>query len=401
MPKFRYRAIDDGGRLVKGSAIAASDKELEANLAGKQLTLVSSHVQTDGLLGKSILGERIGKRDIIEFYHRLYQTLELGLPMLSALEENAVQLPSKAMRRIVDEMRITIENGNTFTEAMSRFPKVFGRLEMAIIRMGEQTGVLPKCLRDLSDFLEWKEDIRSTVKRAAIYPSFVIIVIVAVIGVWVGYVLPQLAGLLSQMGVKLPAMTRFVLLLSDFCKEWWAVMALAALLSGIAAYWFQRTDKGGVLCHRQVLNLPVIGGVISNIAMARLSHNFSTMYQAGMSINGIFEILSENVLGNRHLEKLLKNAFNAIQQGDSISDGFEKAGGFPPLLLGAVRNGESTGTLDVSFERLGIYYDREAKRTVQTMIATIEPMSIILLGGIFGFIVLSILLPLYDVIGRF
>jgi type IV pilus assembly protein PilC len=401
MPKFRYRAIDDGGRLVKGSAIAASDKELEANLAGKQLTLVSSHVQTDGLLGKSILGERIGKRDIIEFYHRLYQTLELGLPMLSALEENAVQLPSKAMRRIVDEMRITIENGNTFTEAMSRFPKVFGRLEMAIIRMGEQTGVLPKCLRDLSDFLEWKEDIRSTVKRAAIYPSFVITVIVAVIGVWVGYVLPQLAGLLSQMGVKLPAMTRFVLLLSDFCKEWWAVMALAALLSGIAAYWFQRTDKGGVLCHRQVLNLPVIGGVISNIAMARLSHNFSTMYQAGMSINGIFEILSENVLGNRHLEKLLKNAFNAIQQGDSISDGFEKAGGFPPLLLGAVRNGESTGTLDVSFERLGIYYDREAKRTVQTMIATIEPMSIILLGGIFGFIVLSILLPLYDVIGRF
>jgi type IV pilus assembly protein PilC len=401
MPKFRYRAVDDGGRLVKGSAIAASDQELEANLAGKQLTLVSSRVHTDGLLGKSILGERIGKRDIIEFYHRLHQTLELGLPMLSALEENAVQLPSRAMRRIMDEMRMAIENGNTFTDAMSRFPKVFDRLELAIIRMGEQSGVLPKCLKDLSAFLEWKEDIRSTVKRAAIYPSFVIIVIVAVIGVWVGYVLPQLAGLLAQMGVTLPVMTRFVLDLSDFCRDWWVVMALTAMLVGIAAYLFQRTDKGGVLFHRHVLNLPIIGGVISNIAMARLSHNFATMYQAGMSINGIFEILMENVLGNRYLENLLKSAFNAIQQGDSISDGFEKAGGFPPLLLGAVRNGETTGTLDVSFERLGTYYDREAKRTVQTMIATIEPMSIIMLGGIFGFIVLSILLPLYDVIGQF
>jgi type II secretory pathway component PulF len=134
------------------------------------------------------------------------------------------------MRRIVDEMRMAIENGNTFTDAMSRFPKVFDRLELAIIRMGEQTGVLPKCLKDLSAFLEWKEDIRSTVKRAAIYPSFVIIVIVAVIGVWVGYVLPQLAGLLVQMGVTLPVMTRFVLDLSDFCRDWWVVMALTAML---------------------------------------------------------------------------------------------------------------------------------------------------------------------------
>jgi type II secretory pathway component PulF len=208
------------------------------------------------------------------------------------------------------------------------------RLELAIIRMGEQSGVLPKCLKDLSAFLEWKEDIRSTVKRAAIYPSFVIIVIVAVIGVWVGYVLPQLAGLLAQMGVTLPVMTRFVLDLSDFCRDWWVVMALTAMLVGIAAYLFQRTDKGGVLFHRHVLNLPIIGGVISNIAMARLSHNFATMYQAGMSINGIFEILMENVLGNRYLENLLKSAFNAIQQGDSISDGFEKAGGFPSPAAG-------------------------------------------------------------------
>jgi type IV pilus assembly protein PilC len=401
MPKFRYQAIDPAGRLVKGTAIAGSDRELEGKLVDKGLTLVSGQLYTDGFFSKGLFGERIRQRDIIEFYHRLYQTLELGLPMLAALEENAVQLPSRAMRRIVDEMRIAIENGNTFTAAMARFPKVFDRLDLAIIRMGEETGVLPKCLKDLSAFLEWKAEIRSTVKRAAIYPSFVIVVIVAVIGVWVGYVLPQLAGLLMQMDVALPAMTRFILGLSHFFKAWWAVATLAMLLSGLAVYVFQRSDKGGILLHRHILKLPVIGAVILNIAMARLSHNFATMYQAGMSINAIFEILSENVLGNRYLEMLLRKAFDAVQRGDSISDGFEKAGGFSPLLLGAVRNGETTGTLDVSFERLGNYYDREAKRTVQTMISSIEPASIIMLGGIFGFIVLSILLPLYDVIGKF
>jgi type II secretory pathway component PulF len=401
MPKFRYQVIDNAGRLVKGSAIAASEKELEAKLLEKELTLVSSRLHTDGVFSKSLLKDRVRKRDIIEFYHRLYQTLELGLPMLSALEENAVGLPSRPMRRIVDEIRIAIENGNTFTGAMSRFPKVFDKLDRAIIRMGEETGVLPKCLKDLSAFLEWKEEIRSTVRRAAIYPTFVIIVIVAVIGVWVGYVLPQLAGLLVQMGVELPSMTRFILDLSHFLRSWWAAITIALVLAGIAVYVLQRTKKGGVLFHRHLLNLPVIGGVISNIAMARLSHNFATMYQAGMSINGIFEILSANVLGNRYLEMLLKKAFDAVQRGDAISDGFDRAGGFPPLLLGAVRNGETTGTLDVCFERLGNYYDREAKRTVQSMIATIEPMSIIMLGGIFGFIVLSILLPLYDVVGKF
>lgn len=401
MPKFRYQAVDNAGRLIKGSTIAASDRELEAKLVDKGLTLVSGRLHTDGFFSKSLLGERIGNRDIIEFYHRLYQTLELGLPMLSALEENAVQLPSRPMRRIVDEIRIAIENGNTFTAAMARFPKVFGKLDLAIIRMGEETGVLPKCLKDLSAFLEWREDIRSTVKRAAIYPSFVVLVIVAVIGVWIGYVLPQLAGLLRQMGVDLPAMTRFILDLSHFAQKWWAVITLAGVLLCIFIYLFQRTDKGGALLHRYALNLPIIGGVILNIAMARLSHNFATMYQAGMSINGIFEILSENVLGNRYLETRLRKAFDAVQRGDSISDGFDKAGGFPPLLLGAIRNGEATGTIDVCFKRLGNYYDKEAQRTVQTMISAIEPLSIIMLGGIFGFIVLSILLPLYDVIGKF
>lgn len=401
MPKFRYQAIDKTGRLIKGSAIAAGERELETRLMDKGFTLVSSRIHTDGFLTKSILGERIRKRDLIEFYHRLHQTLELGLPMLAALEENAVQLPSRPLRRIVDEMRIAIQNGNSFTAAMSRFPKVFGKLDLAIIRMGEETGVLPKCLKDLSDFLEWKEEIRSTVKRAAIYPSFAIVVIVAVIGVWVGYVLPQMAGLLVQMGVGLPAMTRFILDLSQFFRNGWTVILPGAAAGCIGLYLVQRTPRGGALLHRYSLKLPIIGTVIANIAMARLSHNFATMYQAGMSINAIFENLSDHVLGNRHLDMLLHQVHDAVQQGETISDSFEKTGGFPPLMLGAVRNGETTGTLDQAFERLGAYYDREAKQTVQSMVSAIEPLSIIMLGGIFGLIVLSILLPLYDVIGKF
>ena len=401
MPNFRYQAIDSTGQLIKGSAIAASDQELEERLSQKGVTLVSGHMQKESWLSKGISGERVRPRDKIEFYHRLHQTLDLGLPMLSALEENASGLPSKAMRRIVDEMRVAIENGNTFHSAMSRFPKVFEPLDLAITRMGEESGVLPKCLKDLSSFMEWIEEIRSTVQRAAIYPSFIIFVIVAVIGVWVGYVLPQLAELLKQMGVTLPAMTRFTLYLSKLFQNWWGAIILFPLLFAIGIFLMNRTEKGSVFLHQKILHLPIIGKILSNIALARLSQNFSTMYQAGMSINNIFEILSQKVLGNRFLEMCVRRSFEGVQRGDSISDSFEKAGNFPPLLLGAVRNGETTGTLDMAFHRLGEYYDREAKRSVETMIATLEPVSIITLGGIFGFIILSILLPLYDVIGNF
>jgi type II secretory pathway component PulF len=401
MPSFRYQAIDPNGFLIKGNTHSASDLELEERLAEKGLTLVSAKLKKHARWRKHFSRDRIRQRDVIEFYYRLHQTLDLGLPMLSALEENATNLPSRAMRRIVDKMRMNIENGNSLTTAMSYFPKVFGQLEQAIVRMGEETGRLPKCLKDLSTFLEWKEEIRSTIQRASIYPSFILMVIVAVIGVWIGYVLPQLAQLLLQMGVELPAMTRFTLSLSNFFKAWWGALVLILALTGSAIFVLQRTKKGGVLFHRQILKLPIVGRIFSNIAMARLSQNFATMYQAGMSINAIFELLTKNVLGNRFLEMLLNRAFNAIQRGDSISDSFENAGGFPPILLGAVKNGETTGTLDAAFERLGQYYDREAKRTVQSMIATLEPLSILLLGGVFGSIILSILLPLYDVVGQF
>ena len=308
MPKFAYKAIDNAGHMIKGGSIAADEWELESKLAEKKLTLVSARKQADSPLGKGLFGGRIRPRDIIELYHRLYQTLELGLPMLTALEENAAQLPSRKLRNIVDEMRVSIENGNSFAAAMAQFPKAFGKLDLAIVRMGEETGVLPKCLKDLSIFLEWMEDIRSTIRRAAIYPSFVVIVIVAVIGVWVGYVLPQLAGLLSQMGVDLPEITQMILDVSFFFQTYWQLLLLGLVLLGIALFGTYSTRKGRIFIHRTMLQLPIMGKVLLNISLARLANNFATMYQAGISINSIFEILSEDVLGNRYLEELLKKS---------------------------------------------------------------------------------------------
>jgi type II secretory pathway component PulF len=401
MPRYNYQAINDAGKLLRGTLFALSALDIEDRLMKQGLTLIKSTRIKQGRWAEHLAGGKIKPRILIEFYRRFSQTLDIGLPILTGLDENAKSIPSKALKKTIEEMRGALEEGNTLYEAMRRFPKIFPKLDLAIIRIGEQSGTLPKCMKDLADFLEWKEDIRSTIKRATIYPCFITVAIIAVIGVWVGYVLPQMASLLTEMGVELPSVTRAVLWTSNFLRTNWPWLVGVVLAFITALYLFQKTKQGGQIFHKYLLKIPLIGGVMSNVALARLSHNFATMYRSGVTINNIFEMLIDNVLGNRYMEAQLALAYQEVQLGQSLAEGFENAGGFPPLLLGAVRNGESTGTLDDSFNRLGDYYDGEVKRSVQVLVNAFEPMTIFLLGGVFGMIILSILLPLYDVIGDF
>jgi type IV pilus assembly protein PilC len=399
MARHRYQAIDQGGKVCRGTVVAFHEGDLEDRLRDRGLTLISSkRVQESTRLSK-LGGGKIKPRTLVEFYRRFAQTVEMGLPILTGLEENAKVIPSKALKRVLEDIKGSLEDGSTLFDAMSRFPKVFEKLDLGIIRMGEQSGVLPQCLNDLADFLEWKEDLRGTIKRATIYPCFVLLAIVCVIGVWVGYVLPQVGSLLLEMGVALPGITKAILTTSEFLQANWQPMIFGVLGFVASLYLLQKTKRGKTLFHRYLLRVPVIGELAANIAYARLSHNFSTMHRAGMTMPKIFSVLSDSVLGNRHLETRVAQAYNELQIGHSLAESFENAGGFPPLLVGGIRHGEVTGSLEESFNRMGKYYDGEVKRSVQALINAFEPAIMIVLGGVFGLIILSILLPLYDVLG--
>ncbi len=398
MPSFLYKAVNDSGKLSKGTITAFDESDVERHLGRSGLTLIHVQQQKTSFLMQG-LERSVSLRHLLEFYHRLAQTLEIGLPILSALEENSRYLPSRTMRRIAGELMVAVEGGRTLYEAMSAHPKIFQKLDLAVIHMGEQSGVLPNCLKQLADFLEWKDELRSHVRRATIYPSFVITAIVAVLVVWVGYVLPQMVKVLAEMNVSVPRATELVLATSEFVKANWLGFIFFGVATGVAFFLFQRTRQGKLLVHRAILSLPLLGEVLKNISLSRLCHNFAIMFNAGMAIQQIFRTLSDHALGNRYLESRLAAAFTEIEGGETIANAFENAGGYPTLLLGAIRNGEATGTLDQAFLRLGDYFDQEVKRTVQALLSAIEPLAIVALGAAFGLIVLSILLPLYDVMG--
>ena len=397
MPEFKYKAVDETGRIVKGRLSAFDEADLEAKLSQKGLILVRAKRSGESLL---LRFSKVSPRLVIEFYNRLYQAIEIGLPLLSALEEIAQGMPSKLFRKIIGDIVVAIEAGNTLHDAMRRYPNIFSKLELNVIRMGEKSGTLPLCLKELAGFLEWKEETKSTIKRAMIYPCFVILLVSVVAGIWIGYVLPQMAKLLIDMGVKLPATTTLILKASIFFKSYSDIIVGVIFGFIISFVVFIKIPQGKKLFHRYVLKMPLIGSIIFNICLARLCNNFAIMYKAGVSINEIFEILIDYSLGNRYLEDQLSIAFQYIQAGEHISEAFEKIGIFPRLFIGAVRNGEFTGTLDDSFKRLAAYYDREVKNRVQALINALEPATMIILGGVFGVVALSILLPLYNLIGN-
>lgn len=396
MPSFRYKAVNDKGQVFKGVAVAVDEEGVESHLERSGLSLISTKAVKQSSFG---LGSRIKTRTVVEFYHRFAQTLEIGLPILSALEEQAKYLPSKPLRQVSAEIKMAVEGGRTLHEAMSLHPKVFKKLDLAIIKMGEKSGVLPDCLKKMAAFLEWKENLRSHIKKATIYPAIIMVAITGAVGVWVGYVLPKMANLLIEMDVNIPKATVMVINVSDFIKTYWLWFLLGFILLSLSVFVFQKTRRGGLMFDQWIIKIPLLGPIFSNIAIARLCHNFATMFDAGMAIQVIFSTLADNVLGNRYLEDRLRFAYQEIEGGETMASAFESVGGFPSLLLGAVRNGEETGTLDGAFVRLGDFFDQEVKRTVDALIAFIGPMAIVCLGAVFALIFLSILFPLYDVMG--
>ncbi|MBC7358899.1 MAG: type II secretion system F family protein [Desulfacinum sp.] len=399
MPAFKYLALDLKGRPRRGTVDAVDEWDAEKRLERMGLSVVRLTPVPVSRLARMI-PRRVSLFDLAHLYDRLSDSLQVGLPLPAVLEEIARQVKNPRIREALEDLRLQVEEGRTLSQGMERHARIFDRLQVGIVRMGEVSGTLPGALRRLADFLSWQAEQKAQVRRALIYPLSIMAAVAVVTGIWVGYVLPQVSGLLVNMDIVLPAPTRVILAVSAFLQRWWPALTAALILSGAGFLLWSRTESGRLTLDKWLLHLPFLGPVLLHVAMCRLCVHFSMMLEAGMTVGTIFEILTGGALGNRYLEKDVARIHQEVLAGRTLYQAFSTSRIYPDLVLGGLRTGEMTGTLSETFRKLGAYYDKDVTRQMKALTAAFEPASLLLLGGVFGAIILAILLPLYDVFSK-
>jgi type IV pilus assembly protein PilC len=398
MPLFSYKAIDASGKNVLGRVEAVNVFDLEQRLARMGLDLVtgapSSH--RSRLMG----GRRIPRHDLINFCFHLEQLTGAGVPVIEGLVDLRESVENPRFREVVSGMVEAIEGGRSLSQALAEFPEVFGKVFVSLVRAGEQTGKLPEVLKSLTESLKWEDELSAQTKKLMLYPAFVGSIVLLVTFFLMIYLVPQMAGFIRNMGQELPLQTRILIEVSAiFVAYWWAILAAPFLLWGALKFAIKGNPALEFAVDRYKISAPLIGPILRKIILSRFASSFAMMYSSGITVLDAIRSCEE-IMGNRLLEQALRSAGQQIAEGKNMTAAFQDLGLFPPLVIRMLRIGENTGALDTALLNVSYFYNREVRESIGKMQAMIEPSLTLLLGALLGWVMLSVLGPVYDSISK-
>src|SRR5579884_4280033 len=372
MPVFQYVVRDSTGVERRGTSEAESQDILKRRLQ-EQGFQVGEVKQTSAGKKRSAAGG-------------------FGRVMLREQTQNP------KLKRIIREIQMEVESGQTLSKAMQKYPKVFNNLFIGLVRAGEVGGVLEESLQRLSHFLEKDMELRRKVKAALTYPCIVVIVAILIVLGLCTFIVPKFVDLFKDLGVKeLPAMTQVLVDFSDFLKSKWYIGILIVVGVWLAIKYFGTTRIGRRVIDRIKLKVPVFGKLSHKIALARFSRTLSTLLVSGVPILQAMETVA-GTIGNEIIAEAVMNARARIREGDRINDPLEKSRMFPPMVVHMISIGEESGALDQMLTKIAEFYEGEVESQLQSLTAAIEPIMIVFLGVCVGFIVIAMFLPLINVI---
>lgn len=396
MVEYAYRAIDANGKKVRGCHEASGLDELTSRLDSQGFHLLDVKVNKQAF---SLFSPRkIERRNLIVLFMYLEQMAAAGIPILDALSEMRDSEESPLMRKILTALVDDISSGQTLSGAMKSHDAIFSELMINLVMAGEQTGNMAVVFAELKDILAWQDDIIRKTKKLVSYPLFVGAIVFAVVCFLMIYLVPQLVSFIISMDQQIPLMTRALLVVSNAFVNFWYVIIGAPLVifyavkqtlkhSAAAKYWFDR--------HK--LDLPLFGEAMSKLELARFSKNFALLYDAGISVIECLRI-SSNTTSNIYIKRELAAIKEKISSGDSIYEAFSGAQLFPPLVLRMLHVGEQTGELGASLRRISEFYNRDVSELIERIQLMIEPTMTVIMGVLLGWIMLSVLGPIYDII---
>ncbi|HKC74923.1 MAG TPA: type II secretion system F family protein [Chloroflexota bacterium] len=396
---YAYRVRDRQGKLVSGTLVGDSEQLVLGRLREMGYTpLAVSEKKTTGLKREfSLRPGHVKLKDLSVFSRQFATMVNSGLPILKALTILADQTESAALSKVVMEVRLDVERGNSLSAAMAKFPKAFNNLYVSMVRAGETGGVLDSVLLRLADNIEREVELRQRVKSAMTYPVVVLALVTLILMAMLLFVVPQFKDIYAQLGGTLPLPTKILLAISDAVRHYWYMVIGATIVLVFLFRRWKKTPAGRAAVDALKLRVPIFGNLFHKQALSRFASTLSVLLRSGVPILQSLDIVSETV-SNVVISRAVKDVQESVKEGESMAGPLEKHAVFPPMVVQMLGVGEETGAVDTMLEKVAQFYDNEVKATVDALTSLIEPVMIAIIGGAVGMAVIALYLPMFNII---
>ena len=394
---FQYVAYTPAGEKVKGKVDAPNERAAEEILWKQSYTIVSISVAPEHTTPFG-LGQKVKIRELVVFSQQLAMLIEAGIPIVQALQLLQEHVTSKRLRSVLGEIAMDVRQGSFISEAILKHEGVFPPLYGRLIEVGERTGNLEMVLRQLAIYLEKEEQLSRKIKGAVTYPAFVLVLAIGVVLLLMFVALPPLMDLFASFGAELPLPTRILMAITGFVTS--NVIGLLGGIGGAIAVGvlFIRTEAGHWFLDRLMLRIPLINQITIQGAVARMARSMSSLLKAGIPIPEILRMVIRTQ-SNRVIKAGLQRVEQELLQGHGLSEPLATEPLFPRMLVQIVRVGEETGSLEGNMETLAAFYEDEVDRVVKALTDAIQPALTLFIGGVVGFVAISVIMPMYTLIG--
>jgi len=403
MANFRYRARDAQGRLQNGEVEAASSQAAAEVLSRRALIILQLEplaAKTGNSWQQPLWQAGVGLTELIVFARQMYALMKAGIPIIRAIRGLAESTASKSLQKVLSDLADQLEKGRNLSQAMLSHPKVFNRLMVSIVHVGENTGRLDDAFAQLSDYFEQEQETRKQIKQATRYPTFVLIAIVVAMVILNLLVIPQFATMFARFNAELPWSTQVLLATSNFFTRYWFFLLLALVGLVIVSYRYVQTPAGSYRWSKLKLRLPLMGDIINRATLGRYARSFALMLKAGVPMTTALSLVAEAVDNDFMAEKIREMRRN-IERGESLVRVSAQSELFTPLVMQMLAVGEETGQVDDMLYEVALFYEREVAFDLKSLTARIEPILISVVAVMVLILALGIFTPMWDMLSAY
>ncbi len=397
--KFSYKAIKNN-EIVNASIEAATEIEVLNYLKKNAYTPISIKQDKPLLPQFSAIFDKVAFVDIVDFTRQLAIMLNAGLTLVDCLSILEKQITKDEMVSLIKSIQKEILSGVTFSRALQKYPEHFPNLYIALVKSGEASGKLSEILLKLADNLEKQREFQAKIKGALTYPVVVLIGMFAIMFIMITFVIPKLLNLYKDFNIELPVTTKILMAVSSFLAQFWPVVIFGGFIASGFVQRYLKTERGKLALDTVLLRLPIFGKIVSISSLVDATRTLSILIGAGVSILDTLSIIVETT-ENSLYRISFKNILKQVEKGVSLGDSFNNEELFPPILVQMVTVGERTGNLDDTMMRISHYFDLESEEAVKTITTLIEPLILVVLGVGVGFLVISVITPIYNLTSSF